>query len=361
MNIVFRKEIERAPDPAARGSSSRSTAEVRHAVCGGRARLRRRRDRARGDPPRLFRRCGCSRRSGRRCRPQAREHPALGHDGERTFELPAASPKRRNTRCSPRSSVTSPASGRPSPWVLQSRIARPAGSAPGAELRALPLATAHVVRQGGSRPFSGRGDEVARLTWRRRRTGAGGARAAPSRRGAPPRPLEGGRHRGRRPRQRRPKADRRGATGFLSRGYVDRDQLDQAREPPRSRCRGTVGRAVPAASRPPGEARRSRSTAVFHPARRDRDLRAELLDAPLAAQDPSLDIALFHARFGRGQQPPERWVRDSGWRSSRPRSARCIRVELLAMPRLPRASAQGGPPRDLARRDPAGRAINGWS
>jgi glycosyltransferase involved in cell wall biosynthesis len=56
----------------------------------------------------------------------------------------------------------------------------------------------------------------------------------------------------------------------------------------------------------------------------------------LAAQDPSLDIALFHARFGRGQQPPERWVRDF-WVEELPASIRSLypRWNLLAMPRMP--------------------------
>jgi glycosyltransferase involved in cell wall biosynthesis len=56
----------------------------------------------------------------------------------------------------------------------------------------------------------------------------------------------------------------------------------------------------------------------------------------LAAQDPSLDVALFHARFAKGQQPPERWVRDF-WVEELPASIRSLypRWNLLAMPRLP--------------------------
>jgi glycosyltransferase involved in cell wall biosynthesis len=55
----------------------------------------------------------------------------------------------------------------------------------------------------------------------------------------------------------------------------------------------------------------------------------------LAAQDPSLDVALFHARFGKGE-PPERWVRDF-WVEELPASIRSLypRWNLLGMPRLP--------------------------
>jgi glycosyltransferase involved in cell wall biosynthesis len=55
----------------------------------------------------------------------------------------------------------------------------------------------------------------------------------------------------------------------------------------------------------------------------------------LAAQDPSLEIALFHARFGHAD-PPERWVRDF-WVEELPASIRSLypRWNLLARPPLP--------------------------
>jgi glycosyltransferase involved in cell wall biosynthesis len=55
----------------------------------------------------------------------------------------------------------------------------------------------------------------------------------------------------------------------------------------------------------------------------------------LAAQDPGLEIALFHARFGRGDSP-ERWVRDF-WVEELPASIRSLypRWNLLGRPPLP--------------------------
>ena len=89
VNIVFRKEIEQAADPAAKRAEliTRVPRQVLYPVRGGRARVHRRRDRARGDaapadpgaPHALDEARGDP-------RPQAREHPAVGGGGRIVFE-----------------------------------------------------------------------------------------------------------------------------------------------------------------------------------------------------------------------------------------------------------------------------------
>ena len=84
VNIVFRKELEQADDPEARRAEliEDYKARVREPVHGGRARLRRRRDRAAPDAAGAHRRAR-DRAHEARAPPaaQAREHPALAPSG----------------------------------------------------------------------------------------------------------------------------------------------------------------------------------------------------------------------------------------------------------------------------------------
>ena len=80
VNIVFRKELEEAADPEAqaRRADRRLPRAVREPLHGGRARLRRRRDRAAPDAPGSDRRAQDGAREARAApAAQARQHPAL--------------------------------------------------------------------------------------------------------------------------------------------------------------------------------------------------------------------------------------------------------------------------------------------
>ena len=80
VNVVFRREIEKAADPAAKKSRADQGVprQVLHALRGGRARLHRRRDRARGDAAAADPVAAHALHEARvRAGPQARQHPAV--------------------------------------------------------------------------------------------------------------------------------------------------------------------------------------------------------------------------------------------------------------------------------------------
>ncbi len=163
VNIVFRKEIEKAADPGreARRADRRVQREVLHAVRGGGARVHRRRDRAGRDAPAPDPVPADALDEAReRPRPQAREHPPLDGRRARRFDLPdGLTPEEERAILTALERYFLQESPKPAPWVLQGRIdATGFGALQARKLSREPWAVRAAFARTGVAPLHGRGD-----------------------------------------------------------------------------------------------------------------------------------------------------------------------------------------------------------